>query len=642
MCGIAAIVGAGREAWLAERIRTMTNALEHRGPNAEGHYVDARAGVAFGHRRLSIIDLSESANQPMFSNDGNLIMIANCEIYNFRELRKELQSAGHHFRSDSDSEVILYAYKQWGEGCVEHLFGMFAFLVYDKSNGIIFGARDRIGEKPLNIFSMGDRLYMASETKAFKALEGWNAPRIDPVGVFAHFSTSGITAPFSIYADVIKIGPAECFSIKLGGKLSLEAVRRRTYWYPRFDKKLSRTDTDWIAEGDALFRTIVDQEMVSDVPIGILLSGGVDSSLLAAYAQKEGQHTNSLCIGRPIDQASQEDPEFIRARLVAAEFKTNHREVIYDEPGQDLLSRVVACVDEPFSRSDGLFMHELWGVMSDSVTVAVGGNGADEAFCGYWPVDTQIHSKKRAALARLLGYIKAFGMLPEQNIRLSRLAAFGQGNWSELAWDNFSTFYQYGANAKQLHANSNLNLVDVKQQVRARIDDVIRETRPRDSVDLISVMQLYFTNVFGTVMSADASAMAFSLEVRNPFLDHRLMEWAASMPSRVRLKPSAGGAIPKWPLKKLLEKFLPEQFVNRRKIPIGGNIDSLGWVRRSYTSKLDDLVDAGRLQSVGLFDNDELLRNVSNYRTGTSNDHQFLFSLLTFDEWLRQNDGAYV
>ncbi|HTU02058.1 MAG TPA: asparagine synthase (glutamine-hydrolyzing), partial [Candidatus Sulfotelmatobacter sp.] len=372
MCGIAGKLLTDPEGVVGrEEIRRMTQALAHRGPDGEGVYVEGRLGL--GHRRLAIIDLRDVAGQPMATEDGALCITFNGEIYNYRELRLRLEGAGYRFRTESDTEVLLHAYAAWGEACLPELRGMFAFALWDRRTRSLFLARDRVGKKPLFYHEGPEAFAFASEAKAL--LQDPAIPRVPDPAAIHHYLTLGyVPAPQSAFRGIRKLPPAHWLRVQDG------RVTLGRYWKLRYGAKRSGRPADWAAELTDRLKEAVRLRLVSDVPLGAFLSGGIDSSaVVAAMAETTSQPVRTFAVG--FEDLAFDERRY--ARLVAEQFGTAHTELLLRPDAVALLPRLVWHYDEPFADASAVPSYCISEATRRHVTVALNGDGGDESFAGY-------------------------------------------------------------------------------------------------------------------------------------------------------------------------------------------------------------------------------------------------------------------
>ncbi len=561
MCGIAGFVGRGDLGVL----RRMTDAIRHRGPDAEGHWSEENTGVFLGHRRLSIIDLSGGA-QPMWTRDGKLGVTFNGEIYNHAELRAELVQRGCQFATDhSDTEVLLHAYREWGDGFVERLNGMWAFVIYDRERRRLFGSRDRFGKKPLYYFHEGDTFGFASELPAL--LQHPGCPRnLDALSLKKYFAHCYIPAPRSIYERVWKLPGGHSFASDLADR-TLKISR----WWEFILETQAPPDEEILCEEiRATLDRAVQRRLMSDVPLGVFLSGGIDSSAIAALAAKHvpaGQ-LNTFSIG--FNEPSFDESSY--ARLVAKNLGTNHREEILDlEKSTALIPDIVARLDEPLGDGSLLPTYLLSKFTRQHVTVALGGDGGDELFAGYDPfralkkaelyakiVPKPIHAGIRHLAARLPVSHQNISLdfkIKRTLMGLSYPPPLWNAVWmSALEPRDISALFQEPTPIETLYSEA--------------IEAWDRCAQP----NIVDRALQFWTNVYlqdGILAKVDRASMMNSLEARSPFLDLEVVNLARKIPWQLKLR----GGTTKWILKKALAPLLPQEIIDRPKkgfgMPIG-------------------------------------------------------------------------
>lgn len=564
MCGIAGFAGAGTR----DDLRAMNQAQAHRGPDADGEWVDSDLPVYLGHRRLSILDIAGGA-QPMWTADGRLGIVFNGEIYNFAEIRAELISLGAHFVSDhSDTEVILEAYRHWGDDCVRRMNGMWAFVIWDRTRKRLFGSRDRFGKKPFYYVDRPDIFAFASELSALTAHSCVTAS-LAPLAVKKFFAYGYIPAPHSIYEGIQKLPGGYSFEYDVLAR----RFRKWQYWDFVLEPHEGPTDgmvDAWCEELRVLLERAVKRRLVSDVPIGAFISGGIDSSAVAAYASKVlGPHKlNTYSIGF-------REPTFDEsayARRAAEHVQARHHERILSiELARELAPHVLSRLDEPMADSSILPTYLLSGFAREHVTVALGGDGADELFAGY---DT----------FRALRWARLYSSLVPKPLHhaIAFVAARLPVSHSNMSVDfKIKRTLQGLAFAPRLWCPTWMAPVaprDLAECVGSPVDveevyseaiEVWEQDRNRSYVDklLRFYTKLYLQD--DILCKVDRASMMHSLEVRAPFLDIDLVDFVRKLPASVKLR----GSTTKWILKRALEPVLPRDILYRSKkgfgVPIG-------------------------------------------------------------------------
>lgn len=621
MCGIAGVVS--RTAPIHEQeLRLMAAALRHRGPDDDGFYLspqDRGAHCGFGFRRLSIIDVS-GGHQPIPNEDESVWAMCNGEIYNFKELRRELESDGHVFRTYSDTEVLVHLWERDGARLVDRLNGMFAVAIWDERERSLFLARDRLGEKPLYYADLGETMVFASEAKGILAHPTCSSPALDEQALVEYLAFEYVPAPKSIFRGVKKLEAAHTLTWR-EGKADVER-----YWEPRFDVVNGRSDAEWIDETAARLRDSVHRRLVSDVPLGVFLSGGLDSSAVAAMMTQllppHSVETFSIGFTEPTFDES------VYARRVAAYLGTDHHEHIVSARSMaSLLPDVVAVLDEPLGDASILPTYELSRLTRRDVTVALGGDGGDELFAGY----PTFPAHRVAELYRVPRVL---------NRALSHAA-----DWLPVSNTNFSIDFKVkrflrGARAPmavrdQLWLGS-FSPDESRRLVRRSGVDPFSElcnSDGRRSLDLVQRLTAQYLRYYlegDILVKLDRASMANSLEVRAPFLDHTFVEFVNSMPSSLKLK----GLRTKHVLKKALRPYLPPEIIERPKKGFG--IPVAEWLNGELKELSDDALSESELRAHGLFEVAEVHRLMRDHRRGRRDNRKQLWTLLMFQLWHRR------
>ena len=529
MCGIAGEIAASGRTPDVDAVARMTDALAPRGPDGQGIWTDGR--IALGHRRLKVIDLSDLAAQPMVDPDLGLTIVFNGCIYNYRELREELSAAGHRFVSHGDTEVLLKAWRTWGEDMVDHLHGMFAIAIVDTTTDEVVLIRDRLGIKPLYLHESGGSIRFASTLPALLASGGVSS-RIDPVALHHYLSLhSVVPAPRTILADVRKLPPATILRIRADGTRT-----ERRYWDLDFDAAPPRPDmtaAEWTDEVIAALRTAVERRQVADVPVGVLLSGGLDSSLITALLAESGQRgLQTFSIGFE-SHGSIEGDEFRYSDIVASTFGTDHHQIripSVDLPGA--LADAIGSMSEPMVSHDVVAFHLLSAEVAKHVKVVQSGQGADEVFAGYrwYPPLAELDSSSGTGAVPLDAAVDAYARV------------FFDRSHAEL-----------GTMVEPEH------LVD-QDMTRAVVREHFQRLGATATIDRALRIDTQIMLVEDPVKRVDNMTMAHGLEARVPFLDHELVELAAMVPAE--LKVAHGG---KGVLKEAARSVLPASVIDRPK-----------------------------------------------------------------------------
>jgi asparagine synthase (glutamine-hydrolysing) len=611
MCGIAGVweFGGGDGDSLRARAKGMADALRHRGPDDEGVFADGAAGIALGFRRLSIVDLSCAGAQPMVSESGRYVLVFNGEVYNHRRLAEEL--GPRDYRGHSDTEVMLACIEAWGlEGAVRRFIGMFAFALWDRAERTLSLVRDRMGVKPLYYQATPRGVSFASELKALVKGD------IDRGALALYVRFGYVPAPYSIYTGIAKQLPGTILTFDASG-----AVQSTTYWdAARVAEAASNTfrgtEDDAVAEIETLLSDAVRLRLIADVPLGLFLSGGIDSPLIAALMRREVGTVSTFTIG--FDGMPSEAPF---AAAVARHLGTQHTEVILGASEVlDLVPRMATLYDEPLGDSSSIPTYLVSRMAREHVTVALSGDGADELFGGYHRYFLGHRVMERVArvprpLRHPLGAaLRAVSRLPtRQNFR-ARLRGLGDA----LVIDDPITLFQEEVAPEMIRVlGAKARPTPLTQRERwPRVDD------PATLMMYLDAISYLPDDILAKV---DRASMAVSLEVREPMLDHRLAELAWSLPLSMKIRGTSG----KWILRKLLRKFLPAAMVDRDKQGFGLPID--GWLRGPLRDWAASLIDPQRIAREGWFD-PATLRHVWNDGPVAGREG-VLWRVLVFQEW---------
>jgi asparagine synthase (glutamine-hydrolysing) len=633
MCGISGIVDLTGHRPVAERLlREMNDAIAHRGPDGDGFHIEP--GVGFGHRRLAIIDL-EGGKQPVYNEDSTVVVTYNGEIFNFLEVERELVAKGHKFRTRCDTEVIVHAWEEWGEACVQRFNGMFAFAIWDQRKQTLFLARDRLGVKPLYYVHLADgRLLFASELKAL--LVHPDVPRrIDPHAVEEYFTFSYVPDPKTIYRDIRKLEPGAYLSVRRGQK-TIAPVR---YWDVPLagDRKPAGSPASWESELRERLKESVRKRLMSDVPLGAFLSGGIDSSAVVAMMREIGDSRVLTCsIG--FREPRYDESEY--ARLVATAKQTDHRAEIVEASDYGLIDRLVGIYDEPYADSSAIPTYRVCELARKHVTVALSGDGGDEDFLGYRRY--KLFAAEESVRRRLpLGLRQAvFGPLGQWYPKLDWAPRVlrAKTTFQGLARNSVDA-YLHGVSICTSEMRSALFSPSFRRALQGYQSSEVFYGHVRDKTftDALSLVQYldYKTYLPGDILTkVDRASMAHSLEVRTPFLDYEFVEWAASLPSEVKLRGGTGKHV----LKEALRPVLPEEVLFRRKMGFAVPLDV--WFRGPLSQHILDVVSGGRLASCGIFEPRMLKTLVADHRSGRRDYSAPLWTLLMFDGFLRQSGAA--
>lgn len=633
MCGISGLFDPmGMRPFDPALIERITNVQSHRGPDSMGVHLEP--GIALGHRRLSVIDLS-TGQQPLFSEDGSVAIVFNGEIYNFQSLVPELQALGFRFRTRSDTEVIVHAWRAWGADCVQRLRGMFAFAIWDRHQQTLFLARDRLGVKPLHYAWLPDGSFVfGSELKVLTSHPAF-VRHIDPLAIEDYFSLGYVADPRCIYRGAHKLPAAHTLTLRRGGAQQPQPV---AYWDVRFthDNPISYADAQ--VELRERLRESVGLRMIADVPLGAFLSGGVDSSaVVATMAGLSADPVHTCAIG--FDDPAFNESAF--AQLVAERYRTDHRLEVVGSDDVDLLDTLAWLYDEPFADSSAIPTYRVCQIARKHVTVALSGDGGDESFGGYrryrmFLGEERVRRCFPPALRR--GLFAPMGALyPKADWAPRPLRA--KTTLQALAMDGVKA-YHHGMSHLRADQRSRLYSDTLQRQLGGYSSlDLFRTHAARAGTDdPLSLIQYidYKTWLVGDINTkVDRASMAHSLEVREPLLDHELIEWLASLPRSHKVRGGEGKAL----LKSAMEPLLPNEVLYRPKM--GFSVPMARWLRGPLAERMRASVLGERMLGSGHFRPEALQGLVSEHLSGVSDHSTALWMLLMFEAFLRlQEEGA--
>jgi asparagine synthase (glutamine-hydrolysing) len=629
MCGICGILNFdAHEPVAALEVRGMAASIAHRGPDDDGFYV--RGNVGLGMRRLSVIDVAEG-RQPMTNEDGTLHVVYNGEIYNYRELRRELASSGHRFRSHSDTEVIVHAYEEWGRSFVERLNGMFAFALWDERQRALLIARDRLGIKPLYYYADHKRLAFGSELRVLLASD-YLERRIDPRALDCLLTLEYVPAPLTILQGVQKL-PAGCLLTVTSNGVACER-----YWDLPRDTTASGSPADMEEALVERLRQAVRRQLVSDVPLGAFLSGGLDSSLVVALMREATSGpVKTFSIGFP---AAGYD-ERRQARLVARHLGTDHYEYTVDPGNRDLVRRAIRSLDEPLADDSIVPTLLVSEAARRHVTVALSGDGGDELFAGY---DSYKADRAAAIYARLPAPVRRrlieplLARLSQRSRRMGAINALkglvrGLEKPSGLEHARWLTYLTPPQRAR-LYVPEFGQMLDGHDSYEI-LSRRLRSGSVRDRLarQLHTDLTTYLPD--DVLAKVDRMSMAVSLEARPPLLDHELVEFVATIPSGLKLRRFQS----KYILKRVAGRFLPAAIIHRRKS--GFTMPLKNWLRGELKPLLQDVIESGALHRCGRFFDDRYIRQMMAEHDAMRVNHSHtLWSLIVFGLWSEQHLGS--
>ncbi|MDB4912606.1 MAG: hypothetical protein JWM95_250, partial [Gemmatimonadetes bacterium] len=642
MCGIAGYWDAAGLPDDAEGVlRAMTTAIAHRGPDDSGGMCDAGSGMAIGHRRLSIIDTSATGHQPMSSASARFRIAFNGEIYNFRELRGDLEASGVRFRGTSDTEVLLEAVEQWGLlATIKRAAGMFAIALWDVQERTLHLVRDRVGEKPLYYGRMGGVLLFGSELKALKQHPAWRG-EIDRSALALYLRFSYVPAPHSIYSGIRKVRPGTILSFAAGA--DSEPVETQ-YWSARETVEHGMRDPITLPDAelvDACAKRLSDtigEQMISDVPLGAFLSGGIDSSLIAALMQAQSAApVKTFTIGFSVREYNEAE----HARAVAAHLGTDHTE-LYVTPRQalDVIPRLPTMYDEPFADSSQIPTFLVAQLARTRVTVSLSGDGGDEVFGGY-------HRYVWAERLR-----RKFRMVPRpmRGAMARGIRALSPARWNAV-FASAGAFVptRMSIPGERMHKLANLLTASTAEQLYTGLVsqwpdpsavspgsveplNILADSSQWAQLDEFAQRMMYLDLISylpdDIMVKVDRATMAVSLESRAPFLDHRVIEFAWRVPQHSKIRNGRT----KWLLREVLDRHVPRALIERPKMGFGVPLEY--WLREDLHDWAGDLLGERRLRQDGYFDADVVLEKWKEHQSGARNWQHLLWNILMFQAWL--------
>jgi asparagine synthase (glutamine-hydrolysing) len=650
MCGI---IGLITHSLTIEDLHTiagnMARALMNRGPDDGGVWVDNDAGIGLGHRRLSIIDLSPEGHQPMGSESGRYIITFNGEIYNFNELRKEVEKRGHRFRGHSDTEVALAVIEEYGiEEAVKRFIGMFAIGLWDRDDRVLYLIRDRLGKKPLYYGLVGNAFIFASELKAFREYPGFNQP-IDRGALSLFMRYNCIPAPFSIYKGIHKLLPGNIAAYNSGTR----QLNVNSYWSARsiaeqgLQNPFNGTEEECIDSLEEILKEATKLRMISDVPLGAFLSGGIDSSIIVALMQAQSlRPVKTFSVGNLIDSLN----EAQYAKAVAEHLGTDHTE-LYVTPQQalDVIPKIPDLYDEPFSDSSQIPTYLVSELARKYVTVSLSGDGGDELFGGY---------------NRHLWAPKIWGRINRWPLVLRRGLSKSLGSVSPKFWDLFfekmnSVFpgkFDYripaykvqrlgdvlpAASAGELykilvsHWQEPSSIILGSEEPFADGKNLEQNVADFNFAEYMMLMDLVTYLPDDILTKVDRASMGVSLEAREPFLDHMVVEFAWRIPFKLKFKEKQG----KWILRQLLYRYVPKELVDRPKSGFGIPLDA--WLREPLRDWAEALLNVTRLRQEGFLNPLPIQKKWKEHLSGKRNWGYHLWDVLVFQSWLESHKGGH-
>jgi asparagine synthase (glutamine-hydrolysing) len=594
----------------------MNDSLMHRGPDGGGFFT--APGIGLGHRRLSIIDL-EGGDQPIYNEDNSIVIVFNGEIYNYRELREDLIAKGHAFKTHSDTEVIVHLYEEEGTDCVLKLNGMFAFAIWDKNKQRLFCARDRFGEKPFYYTVNQGVLYFASELKTIKLTPNFD-PSIDLSAVDDYLAYGYIPAPQSIYKNVSKLSAAN-YLVWEAGNLHI-----KRYWSPSFPAEpIKIEEEEAVHQLRSLINDSIKLRLRSDVPVGAFLSGGIDSSLMVALATQQTDQTISTF---SVGFSERDFDELGSAKVIADQYNTNHHEIMVDSLDLSLFPKIVAHFDEPFGDASAIPTYYVTQAAAEHVKVCISGDAGDEFFCGYTryryePFEQYVDLVPEGIRKAALGAIAS--VIPDHirgKGRLRRYAVSGHQRYQRMIGPFDPTErVQLFRPEYQKHIDKKATYIEPYFSKNSRLDPISQ----RMHADQLT----YLSD--DILVKVDRDSMWHSLEVRVPFLDHRITDFANSLPYHIKNK----NGNQKYLLKQILKDLAPEEITTRAKKGFG--LPLVHWFRDRFSTFSEELMLSNDSFSNQFFEPNKIKSLIDGHNKGHRDLSRRIWTLLWFEQWCRLN-----
>jgi asparagine synthase (glutamine-hydrolysing) len=630
MCGITGIFDTRGGSEISRSVlQRMNDSQLHRGPDEGSLHVEP--GVGLGHRRLSIIDIA-TGQQPLFNEDGSVVVVFNGEIYNYQELIPELQALGHVFHTKSDTECIVHGWEAWGPDCVKRFRGMFAFALWDRNQQTFFMARDRLGVKPMYYAMLDDgKLLFGSELKSILAHGGLRRD-IDPLAVEEYFALGYVAEPRTIFKQAKKLPPAHTLCVRRGQPVA----EPRSYWDVRFTLDSKISDQEASEQLTAKLQESIRLRMIAEVPLGAFLSGGVDSSaVVALMAGLSSEPVNTCSIAF-------EDPAFNEAafaQTVADRYRTNHRVETVQSDDFDLIDTLSRLYDEPFADSSAIPTYRVCQLARKHVTVALSGDGGDETFGGYRRYGLHLMEERMRSALPLGLRRPLFGSLGH---------LYPKADWAPRMFRAKTTFEALARNSVEayFHSMSLMRDNDRSRLYSSTFKSALggynarevfsRHAANADTEDPLALIQYIDTHTYlvGDINTkVDRASMAHSLEVREPLMDHELVEWLGTLPSSLKIR----GGESKYLLKKTMEPHLPNDIMYRPKM--GFAVPLARWFKGPLRERVRSALLGGPLADSGWFDQGTIHQMISQHENGARDHSTPLWTLLMYDAFLRNVAG---
>lgn len=599
--------------------KEATNLLTHRGPDGEGFYFDDNNGVGFGHRRLSILDL-KTGDQPMCNEDGTIWIVFNGEIYNYKEIKNDLIQNGHIFRTKSDTEVIIHAYEEFGDECPNKFNGIFAFAIWDSKKKRIFIARDHFGVKPLYYLVENEKLIFASEIKSILSYSK-TSRNINEKALYYCLTFRHTPAPFTLFEGINKLPASYYLSVNADKRVEL-----KRYWNERIIIDRNRNENEWIGLLRSQLENAVERQMMADVPVGLSLSGGVDSGVLLALMSKyQGKGVHAFTVS--FEGGNKADDEAERARKTAEMFGAKfYHSVITSQDYSKFMDKYIWHLEEPVGNESAVAYYFVANMAKGIVKVLLNGQGADEPFAGY---DRYLGIYYNGKVGLLPPYLfKVLSKLPLNLNRKNQLSRF----YEYLREKDFngraaSVASILSSNQRKELFNKDFNNLIVPADLGNQIEKITENLIQGSDLEKYFFYDMFSSLSENLLLSEDKMAMAASIEARVPFLDVELIKTALSIPAEMKIK---NGNL-KYIHKKVCEKYLPDDIIYQRKIGFNNPVDK--WLSTSLGNELDDYINSNNSITSSFLNKDSVITKLEEQRKHKVDNQRFLYLLLSLEKW---------
>ena len=628
MCGIAGLVNDDGRAADRDVLTAMTAAMHHRGPDDHGLFFDRQVGL--GHRRLSIIDRA-AGHQPMGNEEETVWIVFNGEIYNFQEIREDLIAQGHRFRTRSDTEVIIHLYEDLGEGCVQRLHGMFAFAIWDRRTETLLLARDRMGIKPLYYHAGRHAFVFASEIRSLLAVDGVS-PALNLQAMHDFLTYRYVAAPQTAWRGIYKLQPGHLLSLKAG------TVAVKPYWDLNFSKKLAMPEDEMVDECYRRLEASTKSHLVGEVPHGVFLSGGLDSTMITGLvARMSGQRVKTFSVGFDGD-ADRDQDELPYARLAAGHFGTDHHELVMTpEQYADGLRDFVWSMEEPMADPSAIPLYALSRLAKESVTIMLSGEGSDELLAGYTFWQPLTGYRRAEWVRRIPSSLRRWGLGP---LNRAAIGSARLARYLDLAEAPRSSYFEHVPAQMTSYFSEEMKRAIYGPALEGAavspsdglVRDAYRRAAPFEPLDQMLYVYSKQWLPDDLLLKADKMTMAHSLELRVPFLDHPFVEFAAGLPEDMKVRKSGREYIEKYALRRAAARLIPREIIDRRKLGFAVPVWTL--FDRGLRGMAWDVIHSDSFRRSGLFDEGNVTAVLKQVPSGRGGDWRLLWLLLVFGVWL--------